>query len=667
LGEADAAAAAGAPPRAAPGLSLLRTFNVPQGFAFWCVWSDDGKTLFVANSESDAMSVVRIDATSPSAPAITGKFNDGATYRAWAIAQRRGILVVRPSYGTRLAGMDPVRFTPIWEIDLGAGTHAVATDGASVYVPLESSPGRVLVLDAKSGRMRGVFTASEDWSNKGQGGTIYGAAVHPTRPLFAVAVYGVGKVYLLDVSTPSAPTLKGTFALAGGGNLAMTGTRLWIDAPEGGIQCWSVENPATPALVGTFKNAPYFDGGAGGNVVRDYGQLRVNAAGTRLYAVYSTSSVPGARGHDETKDAGLAIFNVAGNTPVPLSSAGWQLANGGYAAPTGLDLSPDGETVAVTYQSFGVRFHSVRGDAVTALSTVATSGESRDVYVDASGHVYSFADYLMIPYSPSGQQLQQAFFDNDYHDGQWIPFRDGLIITPSGFAGNRGIASWRMQDGTIQRTSFFWDNEASWSLAFDGTYLYQGGQTGVVVYAVDAAPTYALRQIGAVDTGPLRAVALNGPVLWGTGPQVGVVAVDVSRPTAPMQVYRDAFTYATNGDHVGMVVAKGRVYAGCGNKSVRIYDPARRVFTGSIPGYFVTFLDSVQADLLVVSHYGDGVQVFSNEGVYVHDLRRTPDAPTLFAHWPTSNSGNFRSRVINGKIYRCPLWGIEELAIGGYP
>jgi len=165
----------------------------------------------------------------------------------------------------------------------------------------------------------------------------------------------------------------------------------------------------------------------------------------------------------------------------------------------------------------------------------------------------------------------------------------------------------------------------------------------------------------------LRAMTLSGSVLWGTGPQVGVVAVDVSRPTAPAQIYSDAFTYATNGDHVGIVAAKGRVYAGCGSKSVRIYDPVRRALTGSIPGYFVTFLDTVQGDLLVISHYGDGIQVFSNEGVYVYDLRRTPDAPTLFARWPTGNSANFRSRVLSGKIYRCPLWGIEELAIQGYP
>src|SRR5208283_1727107 len=121
---------------------------------------------------------------------------------------------------------------------------------------------------------------------------------------------------------------------------------------------------------------------------------------------------------------------------------------------------------------------------ITALSTLATAGESRDVYVDSLGYVYSFADYLMITYSPSGKQLPTPACDSNYHDGQWIPFANGLIITPSGFTGNRGIATWRMQNGTIQCTSSFWDNEASWSLAYDGTYLYQGGDTGVVIYAV---------------------------------------------------------------------------------------------------------------------------------------------------------------------------------------
>jgi len=610
---------------------------------------------------------VRIDATNPSVPAITGKFNDGGTFQAWAIAQRHGVLVVRPSLGTWVAAMDPVRFTSTWEITVGGTGHALATDGTYVYVPLESSTGQVVVLAAGSGQTIGTFTASEDWSNTGQGQTIYGTAVHPSLPLLAVAVSSTRKVYLFDVSTPSAPALKGTFALLGSGNLTMAGTRLWVNAPQGGIQCWNVANPREPGLLGVFNNAPYFDDGAGGNVVRDYGQLRVNAAGTRLYAVYQTSSVPGARGFDPGKDAGLEIFSVAGNTPVPLAAAGWQLPDGSYAVPTGLDLAPTGATAAVTYSSFGVRFHSVQGDAVTGLSTVPTSGESRDVYADSVGYVYSFANTVMIPYGPSGQQLPNPFFDSNNHDGQWIPFRDGLIITPSGFTGNRGIASWRMQNGTMQRTSFYWDNEASWSLAFNGTYLYQGGDTGVVIYQIGKAPVYDLTPIGTVNTGPLRAVALNGSVLWGTGPQVGVVAVDVSNPTAPRLIYRDGVSYVTNGDHVGLVVAKGRVYAGCGSGSVRIYDPTRYVVTGSIPGYFVTFLDTVAGDLLVLSHYGDGIQIFFNEGVYVYDLRGTPDVPTLFAHWPSANSGNFRARVINGKIYRCPLWGIEELAIQGYP
>lgn len=649
-------------------LSVVKTFDVPQGFACWSAWSDDGKTLYLANSESDRMSVVRIDATKPSAPSITGKFNDGATYRAWAIAQRKGALVVMSSYGTWLTALHPDSFTPKWEIDLGTGTHALATNGTEVYVPLESHPGKVLVVNAATGRTVGTFITPEDWSANGHGHTIYGAAVHPTRPFFAVSVYGTEKTYLLDVSKPSSPTLKGTLPVSSGGNIAMAGTRLWLDSPLGGIQCWNIADRGSPSLVGTFHNTPYDDPGAGGKVVRAYGQMRANAAGTRLYAVYQTSSLPGARGHDEGKDAGLEIFNIAEGTPVSITSAGWRLSIGDDAVPTGLDLSPDGAIVAVTYQDFGVRFHSVTHDTITPLSTIPTSGESRDVYVDAAGYVYSFADYLIIPYSPSGQQLPNAFFDSNYHDGQWIPFKDGLIITPSGFTGNRGIVTWRLARGVIQRASFFWDNEAAWALAFDGTHLYQGGDTGLVVYAVGGAPDYPLKQIGTLpNIGALRAIALHGPVVWVTGPQVGVAAIDVTNPTAPAQLYRDAFSYATNGDHAAVVVARNRVYAGCGSKSVRIYDPVRRTATGTIPGYFVTFLDKVREDLLVVSHYGDGIQVFRNEGVYVYDLRRDPDAPTQFAHWPATNSGNFRSRVANGMIYRCPLWGIEELAIHGYP
>jgi hypothetical protein len=36
------------------------------------------------------------------------------------------------------------------------------------------------------------------------------------------------------------------------------------------------------------------------------------------------------------------------------------------------------------------------------------------------------------------------------------------------------------------------------------------------------------------------------------------------------------------------------------------------------------------------------------------------------ASWPGGSSPNFRARYLAGAIVRCPLWGIERLAIDAY-
>ena len=285
-------------------------------------------------------------------------------------------------------------------------------------------------------------------------------------------------------------------------------------------------------------------------------------------------------------------------------------------------------------------------------------------------------DYLIASYDPRGA-LVSTFYDGDYHEGAWIPFKDGLVLCPGGFAGNQGITAWSLARGAIAKTSFHWDNETSFALAFDGTHLYQGGTTGVVVYTVgSAADGYALTPVGALQIPDLSGGTSQGfcgrsrsaaPHCGSPGENCGVVAVDVSTPAAPRLLRQDKFSYAINGPHCGLAVARNRVYVGCGSGSVRIYDVSRLSQTGAIPGYFVCFLDTVRDDLLVISHYGDGIQHFSNEGVYVFDLRRTPDNPGLFASWPGRNSPNFRSRYLGGTIMRCPLWGIERLSIENYP
>ncbi len=264
------------------GLRLQQTIVTGQGNAAGAAWNDDGTVLYLANSESDAMSALRVDAVPPTGPRVTGRAG-GSTYEAWAVAQRHGVLAFSTSLGnTTVSRIDPSSWKILWAVRMPAPSHALATDGTDIFVPLESNPGRLVVLDGGGATRGSVTVQGADWSSGGHGQTIYGIAWNERLRLLAVSVYGVNAVYLFDVSRGDAPVLKGTLA-SSAGSLATAGTRIWTN-PIGTLQCWDISNPQAPRLAGTYTNTPVYDGSAGGTVVVSYGQLRANAAGTRLYA-----------------------------------------------------------------------------------------------------------------------------------------------------------------------------------------------------------------------------------------------------------------------------------------------------------------------------------------------------------------------------------------------
>src|SRR5579884_1816480 len=307
-----------------------------------------------------------------------------------------------------------------------------------------------------------------------------------------------------------------------------------------------------------------------------------------------------------------------------------------------------------------------QGDRIVPEGGVATAGEAHDVYVDGQGILYVFANETMQIIDPrSGQHLNDLPLVSG-GDGGWRPFRDGAIVVPGPAATILKLAGGGIQ---FQQTLAGFGSY-TWSVAFDGTsYLYQGDEAGrihVDQVSVAANGTYNVVEVGAVQVpavgsgaNPLLALALQGPTLWALGPNAGLAAVDVSTPSAPKVVYQDRFTFATNGNYAGLVIARNRVYAGAGNQGVRIYDPSTLRLTGTIPGLNANFLDTLGDAFLVVANYW---YPKLPEGVYVYDLRRNPDVPAVVGRFPRpTGNANFRARALGRRIYRVALYGVDIL------
>jgi hypothetical protein len=639
------------------GLSLIRSYTIPQGNAAHLVWSDDGSAVYLADEEG-WMSTVKINASTPAHPVISA--TNGSSNYVWATDQRSGLLVFQTSIGGTTLRIDPVTFKTVWQVSTGT-THDIATDGSRAFVPLEGTPGTLVVL-GPDGSTQARVMQSDGWAS------VYGIAYDAgTRRLYisssADSSRGIpGGIYIYDVSQTT-PAYLGKISQPSS-DIAVRGTRLWRQSGPT-LQAWDVSSPASPILLGSWT-APVVSG-PGGTLVRDnLGNMTANPTGTRLYIVYNPVT---ASAGNQVLDwpAGFMIFDVSGTTPQLLTQQSWPANKPYYEQPLAVSLSPDASTLAVSYWAFGVRLYGVANDTVTPLGTVATTGEAHDVYVD-DGIIYVFAhDDIQILDPATGAHIQDIPIVGMVVDGGWAPFLAGIIL-PGPAPSVLRIAT----GGIVYQQTLPGFPTFTWSVRWDGgNYLYSGTEDGTIyvtqvaltsTYAYTSTPVSSVRiprADGTYGEAPLLAMGLQGTTLWALGPTVGVVAVDVSIPSAPRIIYHDNFTFDVNGNHAGMVVAQNRVYAGAGSIGLRIYNPSNFTLTGTIPGYNVNFLDTIGNTFLVLSNYWYAAHP---DGVYLFNIVANPDAPSLVDWFPQpSGNANFRARAVGTLVYRVPLYGIDVL------
>lgn len=656
------AAAVDPPPQCPPcQLQLLNSVHSRHGNAGRLVWSDDGKTVFLANDEG-VMSAVKIDATDPSAPRLAA-MNGDVNY-LWAAAQKGGLLVYHASVSGDIIRIDPQTFATVWQTQHG-GTHALATDGSRIFVGDETrqgSLGWLQILDSAGNNLQGVGVP-EGWA--GVFTTVYDASTQRVYVTSApdASQNSPGGIYIFDVSS-NAPAYLGKLP-SPGYDFAVLGHRLWRQNGAGMLEAWDVTDPRNPRILGTFTGPTQTDD-KGASVPTNFGYMVVNSSGTRLYVNYEYRQV----NFRADLPAGFMIFDVSGTAPVLLQRQDWPLPY--YREePMSVALSPDGATLAVSYWTFGVRFYRVTNDQVAPLGLVPTTGEARDVYVDNTGLLHIFAvDSTQIMNPQTGNMVNVIPHPGKGVEGGWKPFADGSVILrgepPTVLNIHDGVED---QRGTVLDAlpTYIWDNY------FEAPYLYSGAENGTLyIHRIGAfnGEAYPFQLVGSA-TAPivsgqqgapfLMGVTKIGNTVWALGPSVGIVAFDVTNPAAPTLVFHDPVTFHQNGGHVGIVATQGRVYAGAGDAGVIIYDPVRFARTGAISGLNVNFLDLLDQQYLIVANYW---YPQLPDGTYVYALRPNPDAPVLVDHFPKPQaSSNFRVRVFGQEIFRVPLYGVDILQL----
>ncbi|HLJ60333.1 MAG TPA: hypothetical protein VKZ50_11445 [bacterium] len=611
--------------------------------------------LLMANEESAYMNQLAFDVSRPDSPALLA---ETAPFQfCWGISAAGSLAAFVSSLGATVGVYNPTTLARVWQRSLPAQTHAVATDGTNVFLAQEGTS-NFLVLNGRNGTTLGV-------------GALHGGTFEKVY----ATVHAAGHVYVgdsrlgviaFDVADPSSPSYVTRFG-PGTSNIAANKTRVWMcDGPA--LRCWDVSTPATPRQHGVYTAAPSHATGGDGPVT--FGSPTVNTAGTRLYVTFQDGPAS-AGGHV----SGFYVFDVSDSTPRPLRRVAHQFTNGRYVDPGAIAVDATAGVLALTSYYYGVEiWRRSTDDGWSLASAVPTTGECRDVYVDTAGNQTVLGRWVVTSRSAAGAVSHYNEIGSLFEG--WRPYARGAILVIDNNTGSGFPRAYAVSDGQLSRLGEVrLGGGGVTDAAYDGAeHLYVCSDGGFVAGRIVPSDPLSVTQVGALPVRP-RWVMLNGKTqAWVAGPKFGVACVDVRDPSSMVVVFHDADLFKDNGI-CGLCVIAGRVYAACGSSGVRIYDPRLLRRTGAIIAdpysgrIFPTWVEpytspATQKPYLCVCHYGDGVSYNPPEGLRIYGLTN-PDAPELVDHYPISDDPNFRCRVANGRLYRCALWGVEELALTG--
>jgi hypothetical protein len=334
--------------------------------------------------------------------------------------------------------------------------------------------------------------------------------------------------------------------------------------------------------------------------------------------------------------------------------------------------------LAFTEWEWGVFLYDVSQDRFMPYSRdgwgFATTGEARDAYTDGK-YVYVWAHDNMQIFDLAAGVRTAAIPSGD---GGWRPFRDGHLI----MRGSPELEVIHLENGSargVARLTNMARRGSNWvnDVLFDDPYVYAAGEGGYL-HIGKVAPwngtTYPCAPVAdhRVNANPPpgnipMALCKSGNLVWVSGAGFGVVAVDVSDPAHPKTVYQDGFGYRFN-NFTSSAAGAGRVYVGCGDHGLRIYDPKSLKFTGALPGSVsgnglsVNFVDVYKGSWVIIANYWYPQQP---EGMYVYDVSATPDAPRLVRSFPLGP--NFRVRAFDhhGLVIRIGLGSADVFKVSG--
>jgi hypothetical protein len=438
-----------------------------------------------------------VDVSHPASPRTLGFM--GGTFRAGTMAGQYAYLAETISGNPATVSLDVVDLTTpaspavVGSVNLGAvGVSGLKAVGSLVYVAAGS--GGLKVIDASSPpnpRVIGSLTFA------------YGASNLTINGSYAYVAAG-STIYVVNISTPSAPRTVGSLAGTAASALAASQGRLYtISATQ--LSMMDITSPTAPRLLATSNS---------------YGAQGLDASGNTVLLATPT-------GDPVAEVGGLYIVDTTlPATPVLLQDL--------YNGFDDVSISVDGGLAVVAANSLGMRIVDVSnplaahvvGEVSGNFSTVAVSGQYAYTAQTIPGNPATISLLVMDLSNPASPAVAGSLNFGSVAMGG-LKAVGSLVYAALGSAGLKIIDVSTPQRPYVLSTVM--PSGGASTIAVAGNYAYVGTSSTIVV--VDVSSPSAPRLLGSVATTPSVLAAGNGRVYALSGTQV--VIIDVSNPNAP--------------------------------------------------------------------------------------------------------------------------------------
>ena len=383
-----------------------------------------------------------------------------------------------------------------------SGAYNVVISGNYAYVAATSTGLQIIDISTPSSpTLTGTYNTS---------GSAYDVAISGNYAY--VADYTSG-LKIIDISTPSAPTLTGSFPTTSARGIAISGNYAYVADYGSGLKVINISNPSSPSLAATYTSSDSssysYDVAISGNyayVADYYAGLHIINISTpslpTLTGTYNTSgyawgvAISGTSAYVADGFAGLQIIDIS--TPSSPTLTGTYNTSG-----SAYDVAISGNYAYVADSSSG-GLHIIdisTPSAPTLTDTYNTSGTANGIAVNGNyAYVADYGSGLKIFQKDYSDTFPSAFYTN-VSDGNWTTASEVFSIAQIGTSTSSSkeisftlsASSTVSFDYSITATSSSYDNRLYTYIDGSSSYYNYSPSSGTRSFTL-AAGTHTITQ-----------------------------------------------------------------------------------------------------------------------------------------------------------------------------